>query len=59
MSLYATDDYRYLAQLAGDERLFPSYDRCVQQILAEPRSKGCKPCSEVCRGPPSPNLVAE
>jgi hypothetical protein len=57
VSLFVTDGYRYVAQIAGDKSLLPRYASRVPRILAELKPRGCKPRSEVCRGPQPPNLA--
>lgn len=57
VSLYVTDDYRYVAQLAGDEALFSRYDGRVEALLQGLRPRGCRARSEVCRGPQPARMV--
>ncbi|MEM9456418.1 MAG: hypothetical protein AAGF11_19715 [Myxococcota bacterium] len=57
VSLYVTDDYRYVAQLAGDQALFARYDDRVDQLLAGLRPKGCRVRSTICRGSQPPPLA--
>ena len=58
VSLYVTDDYRYVAQLAGDQALFARYDARVAQLLAGLRPKGCRVRSTICRGSQPPPLAS-
>lgn len=51
VNLYVTDDYRYVAQIAGDEALFSRYDGRVERLLEGLRPRGCRARSEICRGP--------
>jgi hypothetical protein len=50
VSLFVTDDFIYVAQLAGDAELLSRYDGRVPEIVAALRPRGCRPGSRVCDG---------
>ncbi len=58
VNVFVTDDYLYVAQIAGDATLLPRYGRRVPEIVAELHPLGCRPRSAVCRGP-QPRALAE
>jgi hypothetical protein len=60
VNLFVTDDYLYVAQLAGDATLLPRYGARVPEIVSALRPKGCKPASDVCNGnQPRTSLVTQ
>jgi hypothetical protein len=48
VGLFVTDDYRYVAQIAGTRARYAEYDARVPEILGELRPRGCRPRSKIC-----------
>lgn len=57
VNLFVTDEFLYVAQLAGDAPLLERYDARIPEIAAALVAKGCKARSDVCNGPQPPALV--
>jgi hypothetical protein len=57
VNLFVTDEFLYVAQLAGEAPLLPRYDARITEIAAALLAKGCLARSDVCNGPQPPALV--
>jgi hypothetical protein len=49
VSLFVTDKYRYVAQIAGAQSHYAMYDARVPELLGDLRPKGCRARSKICK----------
>lgn len=54
--LFATDEHKFVLQLAGNKALAPIYKARVDDIVGDLKVRGCKVASKICRGPQPPRL---
>jgi hypothetical protein len=66
VSLFVTDKYKVVVQVAGDKQFAGTYRGQLGQILGELRVRGCKAGSKICGGPqpgklqtPAPEVIPD
>lgn len=66
VSLFVTDRYKVVVQVAGNKEFAATYQARVPEILGELKVRGCKVASKICGGPqpgalrtPPPEVVPE
>lgn len=66
VSLFVTDKYKVVVQIAGDKQFAGTYRGQIGEILGELRVRGCKAGSKICGGPqpgklqtPAPEVVPD
>lgn len=66
VSLFVTDKYKFVVQVAGDKQFGATYSARHGEILGELVIRGCKPGSKICGGPqpgklhtPAPEVIPD